>query len=406
MDLKSRLAKLDSLTRRPTPVSAPGSVNTPDAFRDVTSEASLLTTGLGLSASPRADGTLWWRDDVAAQPAPPALALPEVVAVLPAGLPLDLRPPEILFLDIETTGLAGGTGSLAFLVGLGWWDDGGFVVRQLFLPGPGREGPLLEELAATAARFRVVVTYNGASFDLPILRTRALLARRDDPFAGLASWDLLTAVRRLWRRSLENCRQQSAEVELCGLTRPPGDIEGALIPYTYFRWLRENDPGLLPAVLLHNRLDVAGMGHLLHRVLDAAATLAPAPPAYELWRGTWREAWSRGRICERQRLADEAAGWLARAVDDAGIGVLAPGHLDVPLAFLLDAVRVLKRTADWPRVAVVLESALVRHPQDMRLLREAAILYERRLVDLVRALQHAEALGDARRIARLRARLG
>jgi uncharacterized protein YprB with RNaseH-like and TPR domain len=405
VDLKARLARLDHLTRRPASSSSPARADAAPADR----EKAVLGGLLGLSPLATAAGEVWARDDHEPAPVRAPGRLPDVAGILPAGLPADLSLGEILFLDTETTGLAGGTGSLAFLVGLGWWEAGSFTVRQVFLAGPGREAPLLAAIAETSSRFRVVVTYNGGSFDLPLLRTRALLARRDDPCAGLVSWDLLTAVRRLWGRRLRDCRQQTAEAAICGLTRAEGDIDGALIPQTYFRYLQEGEAGLLPNVLRHNRRDLCGMAHLLGEVIGAATALTPAPAARDPWPGCWQDAWARGRVCERRRLDTDAAAWLARAVDEAGIGAafgpLAPAHLgDVPLVFLLDAVRVLKRAAAWGQIAAVLEAGLALHPQDPRLHREAAILYEHRLDDVGRALRHAEILGDPRRLARLRSR--
>lgn len=405
MDLKARLAQLDQLTRKPvtTSSSAPTTAGVMPSGR----EDAVLSTVLGLSSLTTAAGDVWARDDRESVPVPVCASgrLPDVMGILPAGLPTDLAPDEILFLDTETTGLAGGTGSLAFLVGLGWWEAGSFTVRQLFLAGPGREAPMLAAIAEVSSRFRVVATYNGGSFDLPLLRTRALLARRDDPCAGLVSWDLLTAVRRLWGRRLRDCRQQTAEAAICGLVRAEGDIDGALIPQTYFRYLQEGDVGLLPNVMRHNRRDLCGMGHLLGEVMVAAAAMTPAPAALDPWPGCWQDAWARGRVCERRRLDTDAAAWLARAVDDAVVGTLAPGHFgEIPLVFLLDAVRMLKRAAQWRRVAAVLDAGLALHPREPRLHREAAILYEHRLDDLVRALRHAEILGDAHRLARLRSR--
>ncbi len=403
MDLKARLARLDQLTRKPA--SEPDAATAPSVAEPAGDRANPRDE-LGLTVCATPDGNAWVRTQVGTAPAVPSLPLPDIGGVFPAGRPADLRPQEMLFLDTETTGLAGGTGSLAFLVGLAWWrDDGAFAIEQLFLPGPGCEAPLLHVLHAAAARFRVVVTYNGGSFDLPLLRTRALLARRGDGLADLVSWDLLTAVRRFWGPRLPDCRQQTAETALCGLARAAGDIDGALIPHAYFQYLREDAPGLLPTVLRHNRRDLRGMGHILREVMDAAAHLAPVPRPQELWSGTWQDAWARGKVCERRHEPATAGAWIGRACDDAGIGVMPPADLALPLRFYLDAVRILKRVGDWVRIARAIEAALVRYPDERRLLREAAILYEHRLGDLARALAHAESLGDARRVARLRARL-
>jgi uncharacterized protein len=402
VDLKARLALLDQLTRKPSSVDAP---SPPLPVAPSGGDDALLSDGLGLAPLVTTAGVVWAREDREPVRVCAERPLPDVAGVLPAGLPSDLEPDQILLLDTETTGLAGGTGSLAFLVGLGWWEEGSFMTRQLFLAGPGREAPLLAAIAEVSSRFRVVVTYNGASFDLPLLRTRALLARHDDPCAGLVSWDLLTAVRRLWGRRLPDCRQQTAEAMICGLARGEGDIDGALIPQTYFRYLQAGESGLLPDVLRHNRRDLCGMGHLLGEVLAVAAALSPAPSPGDLWPGCWQDAWARGRVCERRRQDLEASAWLARAVDDVGVGTVASGYLEaVPLIFLLDAVRILKRAADWRRVAGVLDAGLTLHPQEPRLHREAAILYEHRLDDLARALRHAEILGEPHRLARLLAR--
>jgi uncharacterized protein YprB with RNaseH-like and TPR domain len=307
---------------------------------------------------------------------------------MPEGL--DWR--EVLFLDTETTGLAGGTGTLAFLIGLAWWNPGGSLeVRQLFLPGPGREGPLLSELARLASRFRVVATYNGACFDLPLLRTRARLARRPDPLGHLVGWDLLVATRRCWGRRLADCRQQTIEELVCGRPRGDGDIAGALIPAAYLAFVQEGLVGDLPAVLRHHRRDMQGLALVLSALADEAAALERQDhqPTH------WSTAWSRALICERRRRTRDAASW-ALQVDPREVPADAP---------VRDAIRLLKRVADWPAVQRLITAGLERWPGEPRLHHEAAILYEHRLDDPLQALHHARVLADERRIARLLARL-
>jgi len=398
VDLRKRLARLDQLTRAPAPEPqrpGPAAVRggaAPD--RDLT---AVLRDDLGLETRETGAGLLWLREDVRPSLRVPAVPLPSLAGILSAGArgARDLAWEDLLFLDTETTGLAGGTGTLPFLIGLGWWRDGCFTTQQLFLTGPGREGPLLAALAEQADRFGAVVTYNGAAFDLPLLRTRARLARRDDPCAGLPSWDLLPAARRLWGRGLPDCRQQTVERSICGRMRGGDDIEGALIPPVYLAYVRDGTAGLLPSVLRHNRRDVDGMALMLAAMAGEVAAIARGPAGAG---DAWATAWSRALVCERRRERALAASW-ARCLGDAAAA-------DLPLAGLLDAVRLLKRVADWRAVESLVQRGLARWPQDVRLNYEAAVLYEHRLGDPQRALLHATVLQDRGRQARLRARLG
>ena len=394
MDLRKRLARLDRLTRKPEPVR-PG----PTAVRGgAAPDGDVVTSmrALGLESTLTPAGTLWWREDRReGVPRPPG-PIPDLEGILPAGTPDGLTWDDVLFLDTETTGLAGGTGTLPFLLGLAWWDGEEFVVRQLFLEGPGREAPILADLAGLARRFRVVATYNGASFDLPLVRTRALLCRTENPVADLVSWDLLPGARRLWGRGLENCKQQTIELEVCSRERGPGDIPGALIPAVYQDFVRTMDLGLLPAVLRHNRRDMDGMGLILSQLAAAAETIEPVPDNIS-W--SWVEAWSRALICERRRRRIPAAEWARHIVPSVTVE-------SVPLLCVLDAIRLLKRVEAWTSVGDLVQHGLSRFPGDSRLSYEGAVLYEHRLEDLDRALEHAEVLGDPHRLARLRSRLG
>ncbi len=165
------------------------------------------------------------------------------------------------FLDTETTGLAGGTGTCAFLAGVGRIAEDGFRVRQFFLRDHSEEPAMLAGLAAHLAEFDVAITYNGAAFDLPLLETRYRLARTRTPFAGLAHLDLLTGARRLWKLRLPSCRLAELEHRILGHERED-DIAGALIPYVFFEYLRTGRALRLAAVFRHNTTDILSLAAL------------------------------------------------------------------------------------------------------------------------------------------------
>lgn len=390
MDLTRRLAQLDALLKAPRVAGA--EVAPVSALQE-----RALCERLGLSAAATPVGEVWTRDGILDDvPAPGGEDLPALAQVMaPMGAALEetvLVPETLLFVDTETTGLAGGTGTLVFLVGCAWWEAGVLRSRQYFLPGPGRETPLLAALGEQAARFAAVVTYNGARFDLPLLRTRALLARRPDPCAGLASWDLLRISRRLWGRRLPDCRQSTVEAQICGRARDPDDLPGALAPQAWLRWVRAGDGGALAQVLTHNQRDLTGMALILTRAVAGAARLTAAPTGPL---EAWQDAWSAGRLCEGRRETAAAAAWIASALQALPNPALAPE------AFFSDAVRLLKRAAAWPQALRVLELAACALGDRPWIHREAAILLEHRLMRLDQAWIHARRLGEPRRLARL-----
>lgn len=181
---------------------------------------------------------------------------------LSAGL--DSRPDAqaLLLLDTETNGLAGGTGTLAFLVGVACVRGEAIEVTQLLLTGFGGEPALLARVAALLGRASHLVTFNGKSFDLPLLRTRARLAGStlagDEP----AHLDLLHVTRRRLREGWADCRLRTAEEEALGFNRTD-DLPGADVPAAWQRWLQRGDPALLPRVLDHNREDLLSLAALL-----------------------------------------------------------------------------------------------------------------------------------------------
>lgn len=219
-------------------------------------------------------------------------------AALPAALGRYYRdariaalPPERLaFLDTETTGLAGGSGTLAFLLGVGRFERDAFVVRQFLLPDPALEPALLDALELLLAPAAALVSYNGRSFDVPLLRLRLDFHRRDGRPLARPHLDLLHPVRRLWGAQLPNCTLAEVERRVLQRPRAPDDVPGERIPELYFEFLRSRDATPLEGVLHHNRADVTALAALLARLGGHLAR--PTPD------GDPRDALARARFFE------------------------------------------------------------------------------------------------------------
>ena len=186
------------------------------------------------------------------------------------GLP---DPAELIYLDTETTGLAGGTGTCAFLIGVGAIEGSDFVVRQFFLRDYPEERAVLAALSESLACYKGLVTFNGKTFDVPLLETRFRLARQRPPFGRMIHLDLLHPARQLWKLRLESCRLTHLEAEILGVGRT-GDVDGADIPGLYFDYLRSGDARGLQPVFYHNALDIITLAALtaeLARVIRTEA---------------------------------------------------------------------------------------------------------------------------------------
>src|SRR5262245_48003093 len=178
---------------------------------------------------------------------------------------------QLVFLDTETTGLAGGTGTLAFLVGLGRIDGEVLRLRQFFLTGFRGEAALLQAAAAWSAGRQYLVTFNGKSFDAPLLTTRYRLARLPDPFAGLEHVDLFHPTRRAFSSQWPDCRLQTAEKRLLGFQRVQ-DLPAYLVPETWFAFVRRGTTHRLPDLLEHNRWDLVSLVAILPALIEAFST--------------------------------------------------------------------------------------------------------------------------------------
>lgn len=188
----------------------------------------------------------------------------EDIRTLGAGRDIERPEKSVVFLDTETTGLAGGTGTYAFLVGLGYWEEEKFVIEQYFMTDYDEELAMLIALGEKAKEFSGLVTYNGRTFDMPLLRSRFRMNRLPSTFDDLPHLDLLPASRRLWRRSLESCSLSVVEKEILGLRRS-GDVPGAVIPSIYFEYVRKKSPDRLKPVFYHNAQDIISLALLTWR---------------------------------------------------------------------------------------------------------------------------------------------
>ncbi|MDD4862104.1 MAG: ribonuclease H-like domain-containing protein, partial [Smithellaceae bacterium] len=199
-------------------------------------------------------------------------------AAMLANNPLvsEYRSSDALFLDTETTGLAGGTGTMAFLIGVGWMEGDHFQVRQILARDFGEEKAALTYLKDIAARKRFLITFNGKAFDINLLATRFIMNRMQSDLPGLPHLDLLHPSRRLLGHRLENCRLATLEADILGVQRE-GDIPGWEIPQRYFDWLRKRDPRLLASIFEHHRLDVISMAPLTAHLVEILTAQAPAP---------------------------------------------------------------------------------------------------------------------------------
>jgi uncharacterized protein YprB with RNaseH-like and TPR domain len=327
------------------------------------------------------------------------------------------------FLDTETTGLAGGTGTYAFLIGVGRICPEGFRVRQFFMRDYGEESSLLWGLAQHLAEFDVLITYNGKTYDQPLLETRYRMARMRPPFGRLAHLDLLHGARRLWKLRLESCRLVDLENQILGVERE-GDLPGEMIPYVYFEYLRTQQAWRVVPIFHHNAMDLlataclAAIVPLAHREPEA---MRPAHGADLIGLARWflntaltaREGASgaeaaghdkakRSRGSQWSEQHEQALALMRRAVE---LGL--PDEL--LFRALWDIAALEKRLGrEAAAVAVLSELASTANPYRVPALEALAKHYEHGEPNLATALEMvraARAVADSDDLARRQARL-
>jgi uncharacterized protein YprB with RNaseH-like and TPR domain len=316
----------------------------------------------------------------------------------------------VMFLDLETTGLSGGAGTVPFLVGIGFFENGAFRTRQFLLPGFASERALLHAVAECLGEAGCLVTYNGKTFDLPVMETRWSFQRMTPCWDALPHLDLLHLARRLWGRredvaasSLEGgCRLVALEQALLGVERV-GDVPGFEIPARYFDFVRHGYAQALEPVLHHNRLDLVSLGCLTAR----AARLIEEGPS-EASDGA--ELVALGREYARRGDVERAEECFRRGLERHD--VLAETRADAQYGL----ARLLRRRRDYGAAAEMWQALagnrMVRPPVRHEANEALAVHYEHRARDLRLANRWArEAAAEstsprqridlARRLARL-----
>lgn len=271
------------------------------------------------------------------------------------------------FIDTETTGLAGGSGTVAFLIGLGYVSRDKFTVEQFFMEDYDVEGEMLSRLCRKLEGFGWLVTFNGKCFDAPLLSSRAVLNRISQPLDDMEHIDLLHAARRVYRRRLRQCTLANLEKEVLGRGREQ-DIPGALIPEMFFEYLRSGDFEPMRLVLEHNRRDVASLMTLLCRLCFAVKR------PEEL--GHADDAYSCGRLHERAGRPDEAERFY-RAASGSGES-------------LQDLSMLLKRQGRYAEASEMWLGMLAAGRHGLFPYIELAKHFEHRMADYEKALEIVE----------------
>ncbi|MEA4812925.1 MAG: ribonuclease H-like domain-containing protein [Anaerolineaceae bacterium] len=175
---------------------------------------------------------------------------------------------DFIFLDTETTGLSGGTGTMAFMVGAARFGTSGLQLEQFFLQNPAEEFAMLDALAHFCEGMKAVVSYNGKAFDVPILNARFILNGMESPFEGLPHFDLLPITRRVWKARLAQCNLGNIEHHILGLERERDEVPGYLVPEIYMDYLRSGDASPLQGIFKHNENDVVSLAALFSTLND------------------------------------------------------------------------------------------------------------------------------------------
>jgi uncharacterized protein len=287
----------------------------------------------------------------------------------------DLR--ETIFLDCETTGLAGGSGTYAFLVGLGYLSGTQFRLEQYFMEDFHQERAVLTAVMERMSKFKFLVSFNGKCYDLPLLESRWLINRMEFDSSGWIHFDLLFPSRRLWKRRLGDCSLGNLEQEILSVKREV-DVPSFMIPQIYFDYLRTGDVNPLIPVFEHNLHDILSMvklSFLIDRVLDDYISVEIKHPL---------DLYSLGRIHYNFGNFQRCEEYYKQALTEAPPS-------DTRSIVCLSLAFVYKRMGLWEKASEVWsEIAEGDYPFQPRVYEELAKYYEHRMKDYPRALSLVE----------------
>lgn len=292
-------------------------------------------------------------------------------------------PDQWLFLDTETTGLSGGSGTYAFLVGVAWWESGGLEIEQFFMREYSEERALLLALRERIAEHPVLVTFNGKSFDWPLLETRYRMSRKISLPTPRAHLDFLHAARNLWRLRLGSVRLSELERHVLGWHRGV-DLLSGLIPQIYFDYLRGGPPERLVPVLNHNQMDLRGLAALSSRILSLLSDA-------ETLGQDGLELFGVSRICEKR-----GEHTRARNLYEKSIASILPTETDRVARRSL--ARIAKRQGDFDLACELWRDAVGNSRHGYEAYEQLAIYYEHKARDPEQARQIVwRALDELRR---------
>ncbi|MDD4080008.1 MAG: ribonuclease H-like domain-containing protein [Eubacteriales bacterium] len=306
------------------------------------------------------------RDTLTELPANRETLKAQTLAYLGLDAGRDIALKDFLFIDTETTGLRGGAGTVAFLIGAGWYESNTFHVRQYLMRDYHQEPEMLRRAFARFVEAGCLVTFNGASFDMPLLESRATVNRLQDSFHNPLHLDLIHAARRVFKLRIRQCSLSSLEERIFGMPRE-GDLPGADIPPRYFNYLKSRDESLMDDVLRHNHLDILSlarllllMGHLHENPLDAVHH---------------QDIFSIGKVYEQHGQVEKAAACF-KACTDRDIRAMAGVRL----------ADMYKRHQNNLEAADTYEAVLGENAVSFHVCTALAKIYEHRLYDPARAL--------------------
>lgn len=280
----------------------------------------------------------------------------------------DCEREDVLFLDTETTGLSRGAGTVAFLTGVGFFTDQGLTVRQYLMRDYDEEAFLLHHVAQDIKRSQILCTFNGATFDLPLLEARFTMQRMRELYLDKPHLDLLPAARRVWKLRLGRCNLSALEAAVLGMERED-DLPGALVPQRYFDYLKSGDASLLEDVLRHNVQDIASLALILHRLL----TLHESP----LQADAPEDLFCLGKVCE-QRGHIEKARQCYRAADQGSLSALCRMRI----------AETYRRAGEREQAAKIYQTMAACRQGGMEPLIALAKYYEHQKKDYQKALQY------------------